>query len=98
LNSLSSLNLVFQVPLKVVDPLDNKMLDGLKLRLAGDHQFTNAGLAVSLCKYWLQRTGNWEKLFQNVSVVLSFLLFIFCNKMLFSQMVSESYKHMHDEI
>ncbi|KAI9380152.1 hypothetical protein POPTR_016G041800v4 [Populus trichocarpa] len=52
------------VPLKVVEPLDSKALNGLKLSLSGDHQFSNAGLAVSLCKSWLQRTGNWEKLFQ----------------------------------
>ena len=56
-----------QVPLKVVEPLDSKALNGLKLSLSGDHQFSNAGLAVSLCKSWLQRTGNWEKLFQKVS-------------------------------
>ncbi|XP_042945788.1 folylpolyglutamate synthase-like isoform X2 [Carya illinoinensis] len=54
-----------KVPLKVVAPFDNKKLDGLKLGLSGDHQFINAGLAVSLCKCWLQRTGNWEKPFQN---------------------------------
>ncbi|XP_059463002.1 folylpolyglutamate synthase isoform X2 [Corylus avellana] len=54
-----------KVPLKVATPLDNEQLNGLKLSLSGDHQFINAGLAVSLCKCWLQRTGNWEKLFQN---------------------------------
>lgn len=54
-----------KVPLNVAAPLDNKKFDGLKLGLSGDHQFINAGLAVSLCKCWLQRTGNWEKLFQN---------------------------------
>ncbi|XP_065856142.1 folylpolyglutamate synthase isoform X2 [Euphorbia lathyris] len=53
------------VPLKVVEPLDYRKMDGLKLSLSGDHQLSNAGLAVSLCKYWLQRTGNWEKLFQH---------------------------------
>uniref|UniRef100_A0A6M2ECU6 Folylpolyglutamate synthase n=1 Tax=Populus davidiana TaxID=266767 RepID=A0A6M2ECU6_9ROSI len=53
------------VPLKVVEPLDSNELNGLKLSLSGDHQLSNAGLAVSLCKCWLQRTGNWEKLFQN---------------------------------
>nr|TKR98834.1 hypothetical protein D5086_0000199180 [Populus alba] len=52
------------VPLKVVEPLDSKALNGLKLSLSGDHQFSNAGLAVSLCRSWLQRTGNCEKLFQ----------------------------------
>ncbi|KAL5546442.1 hypothetical protein UlMin_006129 [Ulmus minor] len=53
------------VPLEVSTALDHKKLDGLELSLAGDHQFINAGLAVSLCKCWLQRTGNWEKLFKN---------------------------------
>ncbi|KAK9290104.1 hypothetical protein L1049_008268 [Liquidambar formosana] len=53
------------VPLEVAAPLDPKKLDGLKLSLSGDHQFINAGLAVSLCECWLQSTGNWEKLFQN---------------------------------
>ncbi|KAK6941765.1 hypothetical protein RJ641_027142, partial [Dillenia turbinata] len=53
------------VPLEVTLPLDNKKLDGLKLSLAGDHQLVNAGLAVSLCKCWLQSTGNWDKLFLN---------------------------------
>ncbi|KAJ6756436.1 FOLYLPOLYGLUTAMATE SYNTHASE-RELATED [Salix purpurea] len=52
------------VPLKVVEPLDSNVLNGLKLSLSGDHQLSNAGLAVSLCKSWFQRTGNWEKLFQ----------------------------------
>ncbi|WCJ33400.1 Folylpolyglutamate synthase [Euphorbia peplus] len=53
------------VPLKVVEPLDFRKMDGLKLSLSGDHQFSNAGLAVSLCKSWLQRTGNWENLFRH---------------------------------
>eukprot|EP00257_Ricinus_communis_P027638 XP_025015052.1 folylpolyglutamate synthase [Ricinus communis] len=56
------------VSLQVVTPLDYKKWEGLKLSLSGDHQFTNAGLAVSLCKCWLQRTGNWEKIFQNSPV------------------------------
>ncbi|GMP86617.1 hypothetical protein CsSME_00039328 [Camellia sinensis var. sinensis] len=55
------------VPLEEVAPLDPKILGGLKLSLSGDHQFINAGLAVSLCKSWLRSTGNWEKLFQNVT-------------------------------
>ncbi|KAF3442479.1 hypothetical protein FNV43_RR16395 [Rhamnella rubrinervis] len=50
------------VPLEVAPPVDDKKLGGLELSLAGDHQYINAGLAVSLCKCWLQRTGNWEKL------------------------------------
>ncbi|KAM6568216.1 hypothetical protein CsatB_016201 [Cannabis sativa] len=54
-----------EVPLEVTPALDPKKLEGLKLSLSGDHQLINAGLAVSLCKCWLQRTGNWEKLTKN---------------------------------
>ena len=49
-------------------PVDH-LSDGLELSLAGDHQFVNAGLAVSLCKCWLQRTGNWEKLLEKVACI-----------------------------
>ncbi|KAL5745550.1 hypothetical protein ACOSP7_026696 [Xanthoceras sorbifolium] len=57
------------VPLEVAAPLDDENLKGLKLGLSGDHQLINAGLAVSLCKCWLRRTGNWEKIFHNDSEV-----------------------------
>ncbi|GAB4851683.1 Folylpolyglutamate synthase [Ancistrocladus abbreviatus] len=53
------------VPLEVVSPLNCGKLNGHRLSLAGDHQFVNAGLAVSLSKCWLQCTGAWEKLFPN---------------------------------
>ncbi|KAK1366064.1 Folylpolyglutamate synthase [Heracleum sosnowskyi] len=53
------------VPLEVAAPLDYKRLNGLKLSLSGDHQFINAGLAISLCKCWLQVTGNWKTLSEN---------------------------------
>ncbi|KGN59511.1 folylpolyglutamate synthase [Cucumis sativus] len=53
------------VPLEVAEPLNDKKLDGLKLGMSGDHQFVNSGLAVSLCKCWLQRTGNWERMLLN---------------------------------
>ncbi|KAJ8449811.1 hypothetical protein Cgig2_001467 [Carnegiea gigantea] len=52
-----------EIPLGVVSPLRCEVLNGLQLSLAGDHQFINAGLAVALCKSWLQHTGNWGKLF-----------------------------------
>ncbi|XP_052175745.1 folylpolyglutamate synthase isoform X2 [Diospyros lotus] len=55
------------IPLEVVPPLDPRTLGGLTLGLSGEHQFINAGLAVSLCKSWLRSTGNWQKLFQNGS-------------------------------
>ncbi|EOY09104.1 Dhfs-fpgs c isoform 1 [Theobroma cacao] len=55
------------VPLNVAAPLDSKNLKGVKISLSGDHQLINAGLAVSLCKCWLQRTGNWEKILHNDS-------------------------------
>ncbi|KAI4325627.1 hypothetical protein MLD38_031009 [Melastoma candidum] len=54
------------VPLNVADPLDANRWEGLTLGLSGVHQFVNAGLAVSLCKCWLQRTGNWDHLFEKV--------------------------------
>ncbi|KAF8043900.1 hypothetical protein BT93_A2018 [Corymbia citriodora subsp. variegata] len=50
------------VPLQVAVPLDIQRWGGETLSLSGDHQLVNAGLAVSLCKCWLQRAGNWEKL------------------------------------
>ncbi|GFP90913.1 folylpolyglutamate synthase [Phtheirospermum japonicum] len=56
------------VPLEVVDALDRRKLKGKELSLSGDHQLTNAGLAIALCKSWLQRTGNWEKLFQHADL------------------------------
>lgn len=62
---------VLQAPLEVVTPLDPQNLKGAELSLSGDHQLTNAGLAVALCKSWLQTTGNWEKLFGHVSATLS---------------------------
>ncbi|XP_020691011.1 folylpolyglutamate synthase isoform X1 [Dendrobium catenatum] len=46
------------IPLDVAPPLSSKTLNGLHLGLAGDHQFTNAGLAVALCRCWLKRTGH----------------------------------------
>ncbi|KAI5396549.1 Folylpolyglutamate synthase, variant 11 [Lathyrus oleraceus] len=54
------------VPLEVTEPLDCKQMKGLTLGLSGDHQFYNAALAVSLSRCWLQRTGNWEKVCQNI--------------------------------
>nr|GME20791.1 folylpolyglutamate synthase isoform X1 [Ipomoea batatas] len=46
------------VTLKVVTPLDSKVLKDVKLILSGDHQLTNAALAISLCKSWLKTTGS----------------------------------------
>ncbi|XP_076893171.1 folylpolyglutamate synthase-like [Bidens hawaiensis] len=57
--------LELEVPLEVVTPLTYKRLNGLKLSLSGDHQLMNAGLAVSLCKSWLNTKGEWEKLFKH---------------------------------
>ncbi|KAG5237527.1 DHFS-FPGS family protein [Salix suchowensis] len=48
------------VPLKVAEPLDAKLLNGLKLSLEGEHQYLNAGLAIALSSTWLQRTGHHE--------------------------------------
>ncbi|CAL9220396.1 unnamed protein product [Arabidopsis halleri] len=48
------------VNLKVVQPLNKKLLGGQKLGLDGEHQYLNAGLAVSLAYTWLQQSGNLE--------------------------------------
>ncbi|XP_039129352.1 folylpolyglutamate synthase-like [Dioscorea cayenensis subsp. rotundata] len=44
------------VHLDIALPLQQKMLRGLKLGLDGLHQFTNASLAVALCRCWLEQT------------------------------------------
>ncbi|XP_078435864.1 folylpolyglutamate synthase-like isoform X2 [Wolffia australiana] len=49
------------IPLEVVLPLCLEQLGGKQLGLAGDHQLINAGLAVSLCKYWLHTKGHLEE-------------------------------------
>lgn len=59
-----------QIPLEIAAPLDHKRLEGLKLSLSGDHQLINAGLAVSLCKCWLQKVGKWDNLIGKVSFIL----------------------------
>ncbi|KAI4370579.1 hypothetical protein MLD38_018920 [Melastoma candidum] len=45
------------VDLQVASPLEAHLLKDQKLGLVGEHQYTNAGLAVALCCAWLQRTG-----------------------------------------
>ncbi|XP_010552856.1 PREDICTED: folylpolyglutamate synthase [Tarenaya hassleriana] len=46
------------VNLQVVQPLNERLLNGKKLALDGEHQYLNAGLAVSLASTWLQQAGN----------------------------------------
>lgn len=53
--------------MEVVPSLDGRKLNGTELSLSGAHQYVNAGLAVSLCKSWLQNTGNWKERFEHVS-------------------------------
>ncbi|KAF5189000.1 Folylpolyglutamate synthase [Thalictrum thalictroides] len=48
------------VPLQVARPLDISLLNGLQLGLHGEHQYLNAGLAIALCRTWLQKTGHSE--------------------------------------
>ncbi|XP_042503602.1 folylpolyglutamate synthase-like isoform X2 [Macadamia integrifolia] len=48
------------VPLQIVMPLDISLLNGLELGLVGEHQYINAGLAIALCRTWLQKTGHLE--------------------------------------
>ncbi|XP_058783626.1 folylpolyglutamate synthase-like [Vicia villosa] len=49
------------VPLQVTEPLDVKLLNGLKLGLEGEHQYVNAGLAVALCSTWMKINGHLEE-------------------------------------
>ncbi|KAI3933394.1 hypothetical protein MKW98_006753 [Papaver atlanticum] len=48
------------VALQVAHPLDSSLLNGLQLGLQGEHQYINAGLAVALCRMWLQKMGHYE--------------------------------------
>ncbi|KAL0842696.1 hypothetical protein Bca101_015941 [Brassica carinata] len=48
------------VNLQVVQPLTTRHLGGQKLGLDGEHQYLNAGLAVSLASTWLQQIGKLE--------------------------------------
>lgn len=48
---------ILNVSLQIAHPLDNSLLNGHQLGLHGDHQYLNAGLAVALCRTWLQKTG-----------------------------------------
>ncbi|ERN08073.1 hypothetical protein AMTRI_Chr08g203110 [Amborella trichopoda] len=48
------------ISLQIALPLDVDMLGGLHLGLSGDHQYINAGLAIALCRSWLERTGQIE--------------------------------------
>ncbi|KAJ4953850.1 hypothetical protein NE237_030682 [Protea cynaroides] len=51
------------VPLQIVTPLDISLLNGLELGLVGEHQYINAGLAIALCRTWLQKTGRLEGMY-----------------------------------
>ncbi|KAK9063400.1 hypothetical protein SSX86_017270 [Deinandra increscens subsp. villosa] len=48
------------VCLQMANQLDDNLLNGLHLGLAGEHQYVNAGLAIMLSYMWLQRTGHNE--------------------------------------
>ncbi|XP_010452508.1 PREDICTED: folylpolyglutamate synthase [Camelina sativa] len=48
------------VNLEVEQPLTARLLSGQKLGLDGEHQYLNAGLAVSLASTWLQQIGKLE--------------------------------------
>ncbi|XP_010491145.1 PREDICTED: folylpolyglutamate synthase-like [Camelina sativa] len=48
------------VNLVVEQPLTARLLSGQKLGLDGEHQYLNAGLAVSLASTWLQQIGKLE--------------------------------------
>ncbi|XP_068662724.1 folylpolyglutamate synthase [Aristolochia californica] len=66
MDTLKAVASELEIPLQVASPLDPNKLGGLKLGLAGDHQFINAGLAVALCRSWLQTTGH-TSIFKNAN-------------------------------
>ncbi|KAL0922362.1 hypothetical protein M5K25_006341 [Dendrobium thyrsiflorum] len=51
------------ISLQVASPLDRGLLDGQQLGLDGEHQYINAGLAISMSRSWLERTGHSEGIF-----------------------------------
>lgn len=53
------------ITLQVATPLDNRLMNGLKLGLDGEHQYLNAGLAVALCYTWLQKTRQTEGIYHD---------------------------------
>uniref|UniRef100_A0A1D1Y9J7 Folylpolyglutamate synthase n=2 Tax=Anthurium amnicola TaxID=1678845 RepID=A0A1D1Y9J7_9ARAE len=50
------------IPLQIAQPLCIGSLKGQKLGLDGEHQYVNAGLAVALCRTWLQNARQMEGL------------------------------------
>ncbi|TKV93030.1 hypothetical protein SEVIR_9G200100v4 [Setaria viridis] len=50
------------VSLQVVQHLDPKKLEGQPLGLHGEHQYTNAGLAVALANTWLEKQGHLDRM------------------------------------
>ncbi|KMZ72501.1 Tetrahydrofolate synthase [Zostera marina] len=58
------------IPLLIAPPLDIAKLNGQKLGLDGDHQYLNAGLAVSLCHTWLKKMGHSENIHLDGNFVL----------------------------
>ncbi|XP_020675985.2 LOW QUALITY PROTEIN: folylpolyglutamate synthase-like [Dendrobium catenatum] len=51
------------ISLQVASPLDRGLLDGQQLGLDGEHQYINAGLAISMSRSWLERTVHSEGIF-----------------------------------
>ena len=76
---------LLQVHLQVASQLDGNLINGLRLGLAGEHQYVNAGLAIMLSSTWLQRTGHPEfksidqtvSFFKRVTFLLFFLPYIY---------------------
>ncbi|XP_002987368.2 folylpolyglutamate synthase [Selaginella moellendorffii] len=60
LEALKKRALELNIPLEIAPPLETYNLGDLKLGLQGEHQRTNAALAVRLCRGWAERSDHQE--------------------------------------
>lgn len=74
--------------LEVVQPLTARLLSGQKLGLDGEHQYLNAGLAVSLASTWLQKIGKLEVPSRTQMVNCSFRLYFYSDLYLGPSLIS----------
>ncbi|XP_020571135.1 folylpolyglutamate synthase isoform X2 [Phalaenopsis equestris] len=58
---------LLRISLEIALPLDRGLLNGQKLGLDGEHQYINAGLAIAMCRTWLQKTGHADGIFSETT-------------------------------
>lgn len=81
--------------LEVVQPLTARLLSGQKLGLDGEHQYLNAGLAVSLASTWLQKIGKLEVPSRTQMVNCSFRLYFYSDLYLGPSLICEFHHYFH---